>query len=355
MPMNLVIQKKRKELGLTQEQVADYLNVSIPAVSKWENGSTSPDISLLPPLARLLKIDLNTLLCFQEDMTRQEINCFCQEIVTVVQAKGIAEGFETVKEKIHEYPHNETLLHCLTFQLDGLLAMSGLSHDEMQQYDDILAKWYAQLAESADSRISNSASYMMAGRFIRKGDYDKAQEILNLMPEKEDMTSSMADKRMLQVNIYMHQGKTQEAAKDLQNLLLMALNKVQMLLCKMVDVELAADNIQTAKSIADKAARMPGLFDLWEYNSYVAPLEVATAEKNAGECLRIMEQMLEAMLTPWDMGASPLFHRIAKATDTKQMLAAILPGMERDSAYDFLKDTDKFKELICKYRSFIEK
>lgn len=38
MPMNIIIQEKRKELGLTQEQVADYLGVSIPAVSKWENG-----------------------------------------------------------------------------------------------------------------------------------------------------------------------------------------------------------------------------------------------------------------------------------------------------------------------------
>lgn len=38
MPMNLVIQEKRKELGLTLKQVAEYLNVSIPAVSKWEKG-----------------------------------------------------------------------------------------------------------------------------------------------------------------------------------------------------------------------------------------------------------------------------------------------------------------------------
>lgn len=59
MPMNIVIQEQRKLLGLTQEQVADYLGVSTPAVSKWEKGITSPDIGLLPPLARLLKIDLN--------------------------------------------------------------------------------------------------------------------------------------------------------------------------------------------------------------------------------------------------------------------------------------------------------
>ena len=68
MPMNIVIQEQRKLLGLTQEQVADYLGVSTPAVSKWEKGITSPDIGLLPPLARLLKIDLNTLFCLNRKL-----------------------------------------------------------------------------------------------------------------------------------------------------------------------------------------------------------------------------------------------------------------------------------------------
>ena len=96
MPMNLVIQERRKELGLTQEQVAEYLNVSIPAVRKWEKGTTSPDISLLAPLARLLKIDLNTLFCFHEDITQQEIGLFCKEVGKIVGDKGIEEGFAAV-------------------------------------------------------------------------------------------------------------------------------------------------------------------------------------------------------------------------------------------------------------------
>ena len=80
MPMNIVIQEQRRLLGLTQEQVADYLGVSTPAVSKWEKGITSPDIGLLPPLARLLKIDLNTLFCFSEDLSAEEIGFFCNEL-----------------------------------------------------------------------------------------------------------------------------------------------------------------------------------------------------------------------------------------------------------------------------------
>ena len=67
MKINEVIREKRKEQQLTQEQVAEYLGVSTPAVNKWEKGLSYPDITILPPLARLLKVDLNTLLCFDEE------------------------------------------------------------------------------------------------------------------------------------------------------------------------------------------------------------------------------------------------------------------------------------------------
>ena len=61
MKINDIIKKKRITLGMTQEQVADYLGVSTPAVNKLEKGGCYPDITLLPALARLLKVDLNRL------------------------------------------------------------------------------------------------------------------------------------------------------------------------------------------------------------------------------------------------------------------------------------------------------
>jgi transcriptional regulator with XRE-family HTH domain len=39
--------EKRKEKGLTQEELADHLGISKPAVSKWESGQSYPDITLL--------------------------------------------------------------------------------------------------------------------------------------------------------------------------------------------------------------------------------------------------------------------------------------------------------------------
>ncbi|MEY8390873.1 helix-turn-helix transcriptional regulator [Lachnospiraceae bacterium 45-W7] len=354
MPMNLVIQKKRKELGLTQEQVARYLDVSIPAVSKWESGLTCPDISLLPSLARLLKIDLNTLFCFQEVMTKREISCFCKEIMDIAQTRGIAEGFEAAEKKIHEYPHDETLLQCLTFQLDGLLRLSGLPPQEKIPYDDILLKWYRRLAASNDSKIRNSANYMMAGTCIRKGEYDMAQQILDLMPDKEDITSSIADKRMLQVLIYQGQGKSEEAVIHLQNALLTAVNKVQMLLLNLVDAELASGNQQNAANIADKAAQMPYHFDLEEYIAFMAPLQIAVAEQNVDACIELMRKMFQAMLMPGDMSGSPLFYHIAKSSNPKQILSAVLGEVERDPVYSFLQASVTFKELISEYKALIK-
>ena len=81
MSMNQVIQRRRRELGMTQEQVSQALNVTAPAVNKWEKGATCPDVSLLAPLARLLKIDLNELLCFREELTAEDIARFSGELV----------------------------------------------------------------------------------------------------------------------------------------------------------------------------------------------------------------------------------------------------------------------------------
>ncbi len=55
------IAEKRKELGLTQQKLAEQLNVSFQAVSKWENEATVPDTLLLPQLARALKTSVDAI------------------------------------------------------------------------------------------------------------------------------------------------------------------------------------------------------------------------------------------------------------------------------------------------------
>ena len=57
-----LIAELRKKQGLTQQQLADKLNLSNKTISKWESGSGSPDISNLPVLADALEISVDELL-----------------------------------------------------------------------------------------------------------------------------------------------------------------------------------------------------------------------------------------------------------------------------------------------------
>ena len=69
------ISRYRKDLGLTQETLADRLGITFQAVSKWETAQTIPDTVLLPKLARALNVSVDKLLgysAFNSDVSYYE-------------------------------------------------------------------------------------------------------------------------------------------------------------------------------------------------------------------------------------------------------------------------------------------
>ena len=65
----------RREKNLKQDDLAQMLEVSPQAVSKWENDQTCPDISLLPKLAKILEVSVDELLSGKQEL---------QPVVTLV-------------------------------------------------------------------------------------------------------------------------------------------------------------------------------------------------------------------------------------------------------------------------------
>ena len=63
------IMQKRKALGMTQQQLADKLKVSFQAISKWENGTTYPNIEILQELAIVLEVSVDEILAGSEKET----------------------------------------------------------------------------------------------------------------------------------------------------------------------------------------------------------------------------------------------------------------------------------------------
>ena len=351
MSMNTIIQEKRKLLGLTQEQVADYLGVSTPAVSKWEKGITSPDIGLIPQLARLLKVDLNTLFCFNENLSVQEIEQFCEKL-SKQAFEDIVFAFETAEAKIHEYPYNEQLLLQVTIILDSLLQMQGAVADG-DDLDSKISDWYLQLSQSNDDQIKNSANYMRVNRYIRQGKAEAAQEALDAIKDKNELIRALPDKLILQVSIYLQQNKADLAALELEKLLFQEASRVHLLLTKLADAELLAGNRDYAQKIAEKASAVVEAFDMWEYDRYVVPYQIAEREKDADTMLPLLEQMLEAMETPWSLTESVLYHRMTSETkeiQPQELKLVLLNEIESAPQWAYLREHPGYHAFITKYK-----
>ena len=62
------IRMNRRRMDLTQEQLAERFGTSPQAISRWENGTTYPDIEMLPLIASFFGISLDALLgCTEEE------------------------------------------------------------------------------------------------------------------------------------------------------------------------------------------------------------------------------------------------------------------------------------------------
>ena len=138
MHISEVIRNRRRGLGLTQEQVAQRLGVSAPAVNKWERGMSYPDITLVPALARLLETDANTLLSFEPELS-QEVNLEIQrEVDRLVREDGYEAGFAYAQERMRLYPASDELAIVLTQYLDGALTLFQV--EEPDRYRPTLDK-----------------------------------------------------------------------------------------------------------------------------------------------------------------------------------------------------------------------
>ncbi|MCI7767894.1 MAG: helix-turn-helix domain-containing protein [Oscillospiraceae bacterium] len=83
------IKKLRTEKGISQETLSERMGVSVQAVSKWENGLSCPDISLLPELGEFFGVTVDFLLTGKEaDITKGECGLPNDGRLRIVQARG---------------------------------------------------------------------------------------------------------------------------------------------------------------------------------------------------------------------------------------------------------------------------
>lgn len=350
--MNEVIRQKRKELNYTQEQIAAQLGVSIPAVSKWESGATYPDVELLPAIARVLKIDVNTLLCFKMELSESEIEYLVTKVYETVTTEGIENAFLLTEQKIHEYPNDVKLIYTLALTLQGTMMMTKVDESAKEKYDLKIQQMYELVGNSDNSKYADRSNYMLASRAIQDRKYDHAQELIDRLPEY-----SVLDKKLMQANLWLETGKEKEAEKVYASKVLSDLSQVQIPLGRLIEIAVRNGDTENAAQLVAAGQALTKAFGMWEYNTYVFAFEKSLAEENAMDTIRILEQMFQAMLTPWDMSSCPIYKHIGDDKHElnlgKKMFASMLDELEKSEKYDFLRKEDAFHQLIHKYKAVI--
>lgn len=122
------IKSLRLQKGMTQEELANKLNISSQAVSKWENGVTTPDIQVLPDLSVIFGVTIDELFELTDDVHLERIeNMLYDERFIAKEDYIYAENF--LKEKLNDKRKKP---ECLT-----LLAM--LHNKRAKEHHEIAA------------------------------------------------------------------------------------------------------------------------------------------------------------------------------------------------------------------------
>lgn len=344
MKINQIIREKRKELSLTQEQIADFLGVSAPAVNKWEKGSTYPDITLLPALARLLKIDLNTLMSFNDDLTNIEIESFVNELDKTAQEQGYDTAFQKAINKIHEYPTCEKLIYSVILYLEGALALYNVS--EIEQYREMYETFYKRLATSEIPEIRDTATRMLISYAQNRGDFSKAEELINSLP------FSTLDKEEQLAILYQRQERYPDAEKIWERRVLKGVTEMQTALASMLEIALQEKRENDADFFADMYEAVTRQFCFPEWMCYSIHLQLAFVKKDRCRSLSVLQKMLPAMKKEWNPQDYQLYRNanITGSTFFSKLAKTITDELANNEEYAFLRDGSGFEELIAQLK-----
>ena len=92
------ISECRKEKKLTQEQLAEKMDVSVNAVSKWERGLNLPDISKMPGLCNILEITINELLEGKKLNENEQKKLSDKNILSILITRNQLENMQILTE-----------------------------------------------------------------------------------------------------------------------------------------------------------------------------------------------------------------------------------------------------------------
>ena len=330
------IRKYRKQKHMTQEEMAVRLGVTAPAVNKWENGNSLPDIMLLGPIARLLGITTDELLSFRREPTEKEIKDIIDEADRMLQEQSYDVAFAWASQILEQYPKCERLIWQIAVLFDAGRMINDVTTPE--QYDDTICGWYERALESKDETVRQGAADSLFGFYMRKKEYEKAESYLSYFSIQNP------ERKRKQAEIYSETNRMEEAYQSYEELLFVNYQMVNATLQGLYMLALKEDDFLKAHLYADKQAEAARLFEMGAYREAASQLEIATLEQDADAVLATMKTMLSSVDDLNSFCRSTLYEHMKfkeiKEDFLEKLKSDLLECFQDEATYGFLKSRD---------------
>lgn len=335
-----IIRERRKNLQLTQEDIANFLGVSTPAVNKWENNISCPDITLLAPLARLLKTDVDTLLSFHEDLTEKEIVQIVEPMVGDIDRTGYEQAFEKYQKIIHRYSGCIRLIYNVAVVLNMYLPLQ----DEVvrEKYTRQIDAWMELVADSKEPVLADGAAGLVCNRAIQNGNFEKAQRIIDRIPEPG------IDKRLLRINLYQAQHQDEKVCEICEGMIYQDASNLVAKVEQLIEMKCQKESYEEAAELMELVRLLVERFELNEYLAQLCVFQVACHQKDRKKALEALEGVVRGLNQEPDPNQKSCLYQYCEFNRKKNGEAFRMMFKqlcERSEELDFLREESEFARI----------
>ncbi len=172
------IREHRVKKGLTQEQLAYHLGVSSQTVSRWENGTTYPDIVMLPILADYFDISIDTLMGYAKECAAEEREQFFADIRDL----EIVQKTARIREMLQIYPNDVYLQFSLANTLYSSISRPAGKNNENEDTSKEISLLCNRILQSDKPGMQCGALRLLALLAANRDDTASAMKYVNELP-----------------------------------------------------------------------------------------------------------------------------------------------------------------------------
>jgi len=307
-----VLAVKRREKGVTQDELAAYIGVSKASVSKWETGQSYPDITFLPALASYFDISIDSLMNYSPQLTKPQI----AEIYSRLAANFAKEPFEDVISECESLV--KKYYSCYPFLLE--IVKLYINHTKMAASDERqseLMQFSINLCERVVNNCSEASLTQMAATFqsmchFMRGEPTKVLEILG-----ENVSYGAKPSGFLISQSYLLLGKSEKAKEVMQADLYFYLMAMFDGLINYINSNI--DDFEIAKTAFERTEKLAELFHMRRLNlnnvaiMYAIGAHVEQAAGNSEQAIKMLEKYVDVCVDdffPFNVHSDDFFNKI---------------------------------------------